>query len=76
MKKYTFIEYLAACEGDDFNNLESSWIQWATDLVDDIPKILKEEKHDGDCTKQSHTCNFCLIETLLNEYYRYYFDKK
>ena len=75
MKKYTFIEYLAACESEDFDKLDESWIPWATDFVDDIPRTLKEEKHEGDCTKQSHTCSLCLIETVLNDYYRYYFDK-
>ena len=75
-KKYTFVEYIAAVEGEDFNTIEPSWLVWANDLADSIPETLKKEIHEGDCTKQSHTCNLCLIETLLNEYYRYYFKDR
>jgi len=73
--KYTFIEYLAACEGEDFDIIEDSNIEWAKHFVSKISEMLEEGIHEGDCTKQPHTCNLCCIETMLQEYYDYRFDK-
>lgn len=33
-------------------------------------------KHAGDCTNENHTCQLCLLETLLSEYYEYFKKEK
>ena len=74
MEYYTFTEYLAACEGEDFNIIEPDWLKWAENFVAHITEMLQEGIHQGDCTKHCHTCNLCCIERMLEEYRNYRFN--
>lgn len=73
MKKYSLIEFVAANESEDFNNIEKSWLNWSKEFV---PELLKQEGHQGDCTKHSHPCNLCVLENILEKYKKYYFNEK
>lgn len=73
--KYTFVEFIAALESDDFDNPSAECLQWAESLINDIPKIFKKEYHFGDCTKAPISCNLCIFETLLSDYRKYYFNE-
>jgi hypothetical protein len=47
-------------------------IEWTDSF---LKRILERDLvHGGDCTKQSHACDLCVIETLLNDYHHYYFQ--
>lgn len=73
MSKYTFVEFIAAQEGDDFNVIEPSNLTWAESFVKymgDVGNLF----HIGDCTKQNHTCTLCVYELYLKEYREYYFQ--
>jgi hypothetical protein len=73
MSKYTFIEFIAAQEGDDFNVIEPSNLTWAESFVKsmgDISNLI----HEGDCTKQNISCTLCVYELYLKEYREYYFQ--
>ncbi len=73
MSKYTFVEFIAAQEGDDFNVIEPSNLTWAENFVKymgDVGNLF----HIGDCTKQNHTCTLCVYELYLKEYREYYFQ--
>ena len=73
-KKYTFIEFIAACESDDFDNIDVTWIPWANQFV----SHLNSEYgciHYGDCTKHAISCYLCNIESLLKNYKEYYFNE-
>ena len=72
MNKYTFEQFIAAQEGDDFNNIELSNLEWAIGFVESMGKSGKWI-HDGDCTKQNVSCPLCLYEQYLKEYREYYF---
>jgi hypothetical protein len=75
MSKYTFIEFIAAQEGDDFNVIEPSNLTWAESFVKymgDTGNLF----HIGDCTKQNHTCTLCVYELYLKEYREYYFREE
>ena len=73
MSKYTFEQFIAAQEGDDFNNIELSNLEWAIGFVESMGKSGKWI-HDGDCTKQNVSCPLCLYELYLKEYREYYFS--
>jgi len=75
-KKYTFVEFMAACEGDDFDSPSQDNIDWAEQFVDAFPKIMKTEVHFGDCTNHAVSCNICIFETLLRDYRKYYFNEE
>ena len=70
--KYTFYEFAAAMESGDFDNIDNSWLEWAEKT---IPKFFEINYHYGDCTKTPMSCNLCLLESLLHEYYQYYFNE-
>jgi hypothetical protein len=72
--KYTFTKFIAALEGDDFNILETEWLDWATIYVSKMPELLNQGIHGGDCTSESHPCRLCVLETQLAEYRRYVND--
>jgi hypothetical protein len=75
MSKYTFVEFIAAQEGDDFNVIEPSNLTWAESFVKymgDVGNLF----HIGDCTKQNHTCTLCVYELYLKEYREYYFREE
>lgn len=79
-KKYTFTEFVAASEhkvtpdekGYSFDNPNPYWVEmWRNWL-----SSLSASEHYGDCTKQNVTCQLCLLETLLQDYYKYYFHEE
>lgn len=70
--KYSFIEYVAATESEDFNEIDDGMIEWAKNFL----KLDYDQKHEGDCTKQCHTCILCLMEGLLSDYREYYFNNE
>jgi hypothetical protein len=74
MSKYTFIEFIAAQEGNDFNVIEGDNLAWARSFVKGMGDLPNWE-HEGDCTKQNHTCTLCVYELYLKEYREYYFDR-
>jgi hypothetical protein len=73
MSKYTFEQFIAAQEGDDFNNIELSNLEWAIGFVESMGKSGKWI-HEGDCTKQNVSCPLCVYELYLKEYREYYFS--
>lgn len=73
-KKYLFVEFLAAMEGDDFDVLEKSWLDHYQRFVDRIPEML-QTVHYGDCTRSCQTCDICLLEGFLKDYREYYFNE-
>lgn len=74
-KKYTFIEFIAALDSDDFDNIDPNWLKWAEGLIDKYPKMLNAG-HAGDCTKMPISCNLCVLESLLSDYREYFFNEE
>jgi len=74
MSKYTFVEFIAAQEGDDFNVIEGDNLEWAISFVISMGES-SNLIHEGDCTKQNHTCTLCLYELYLKEYREYFFKE-
>ena len=75
MSKYTFIEFIAAQEGDDFNVIEGDNLAWARSFVKGMGDLPNWE-HEGDCTKENYTCTLCVYEQYLKEYREYYFKEE
>ena len=75
MSKYTFVEFIAAQEGDDFNVIEPSNLEWAKRFVGSMGN-LSDWSHYGDCTKQNVSCPLCLFELYLKEYREYFFKQQ
>ncbi len=75
MGKYTFVEFIAAQEGDDFNVIEPDNLTWATGFVESMGQSANWI-HEGDCTKQNHSCPLCVYELYLKEYREYYFREE
>jgi hypothetical protein len=75
MSKYTFIEFIAAQEGDDFNVIEGDNLAWARSFVKGMGD-LPNWRHEGDCTKENYTCTLCVYELYLKEYREYYFKEE
>lgn len=48
------------------------------DAEDELKWMLtvNDWSHRGDCTKENYTCQLCLLETLLSEYYEYFKKEK
>lgn len=74
MKKYNFVEFVAACESKNFDIIEDSWLEWAKQFLKGYESIWVEV-HSGDCTKSSHTCSLCLLQTLLADFKEYTFNE-
>ena len=74
--KYTFIEFISACESEDFDKIESKWLDWGKKFVTSYPLIMEKEYHGGDCTRESYSCPLCLMETLLSDYKEYNFNEE
>jgi len=72
MSKYTFVEFIAAQEVDDFNVIERDNLTWAKNFVEYMGDV-GNLHHIGDCTKQNHTCTLCVYELYLKEYREYFF---
>lgn len=73
--KYTFVQFVAALESKDFDDIEPGWLNWAEGLIDKYPKMLNEVHH-GDCTKSAISCNLCVLESLLEDYRNYFFNEE
>jgi hypothetical protein len=73
--KYNFVEFIAALDSKDFDDIEPSWLKWAEELVEDYPRLLNAGHH-GDCTKSAISCNLCVLESLLTDYRKYYFNEE
>lgn len=74
-RKYTFVEFIAALDCDDFDVLEDSWVKWAEQFVTHLNSP-DSNYHHGDCTKQPVSCYLCVMETLLKDYREYYFNEE
>lgn len=48
---------------------ESTTVTWAADF---ITELATNQYHSGDCTNEIHACNLCTLETILNNYYKYF----
>jgi hypothetical protein len=69
---YNILEYIAACETDDFKPTPKL-VEWAKCWFDDLGNnILTQPFHQGDCTNEPFACNLCVYETILNEYWKYH----
>lgn len=75
MSKYTFAEFTAALEGDDFNVIEPNLLEWATKFIESMGKA-GSLVHHGDCTHHAISCLLCAYERMLSEYHTYYFSPK
>lgn len=75
MAKYTFVEFLAACEGEEFDNIEESWMDWAKMFVKNMPTVLQDEFHGGGCTNEAYSCLICSYQTTLEDYSEYTFNE-
>lgn len=73
--KYSFVEFLAAVEGRDFDIIEDSWMRWAERFLSGYDKIWPSARHYGDCTKHSSPCHICMLHAMMNEYYEYFFNE-
>jgi hypothetical protein len=73
-KKYTFIEFIAACESDDFENINNRWVDWAKEFTSHLNSDINNI-HYGECTNHTVSCYLCTIETLLKDYKEYYFNE-
>ena len=74
-RKYTFVEFQAAMEGEDFDVLEESWVDHYRNYNNNHTPNSLNDVHSGDCTKSCHTCDLCLLEYNLKEYREYFFDE-
>jgi hypothetical protein len=74
-KKYTFIQFVAANESDDFDSIDETWIPWAKEFVSHLNSDVVNIHH-GDCTNQPVSCYLCTIENLLKNYKEYYFNEE
>lgn len=83
-KKYTFVEFVAASEhgiipdkdGYSFDNPNPQWLETWKNWIPDFLTTEPTSSHYGDCTKQNITCQLCLLEMLLKDYYKYYFHEE
>jgi hypothetical protein len=73
MKKYNFTEFVAALEGENFDEIEPINLQWATETFGTIS--LKDQVHGGDCTKMPGTCYLCHLEDYLTQFHQYTFNE-
>lgn len=73
--KYTFTEFVAALESDDFDKIEDNNLVRAKSFISDYPKVMETQVHGGDCTRESYSCPFCLMEHFLMEYKMYFFNE-
>lgn len=71
-KKYTFIEFIAACESDNFDKIEESAMAWAKNFLENQDWNVV---HEGDCTQQAYSCVLCVLQQLLEDYKEYTFDE-
>ncbi len=71
-KKYTFVEFIAAQESDDFDNIDPKWLEWAKKFVSGMGDM-GDLVHNGDCTKQAISCLLCVYEQMLSSYHDYFF---
>jgi hypothetical protein len=75
-KKYTFYEFVAAIEAEDFDNPSSDDFKWSEQFVNSFSEIMKTDYHFGDCTNAPCTCTICIYKTLLMDYEEYYFNEE
>jgi putative lipase involved disintegration of autophagic bodies len=75
MSKYTFVEFIAAQEGEDFNVIEPDNLEWAKRFVGYMG-MCSNLIHIGDCTKENVSCILCVYEVYLKEYREYYFSQE
>ncbi len=73
-KKYTFIQFIVALESDNFDNIDKTWIPWATEFISHLKS--ESDQHVGDCTNTPISCYLCTIEYLLRNYREYYFNEE
>lgn len=75
MSKYTFVEFIAAQEGNDFNIIEPDNLEWAKRFMGYMGNCA-DLVHHGDCTKHNVSCALCVYEMYLKEYREYYFKQQ
>lgn len=74
-RKYTFVEFIAALDSDDFDNIDDSWLEWAKGFVGHFNSP-NSSVHYGDCTRAPISCYLCTMEALLRDYREYYFNEE
>lgn len=74
MEYLTFFEWLAERDNEgDPPDMPKSDVAWAKN---EVRNMFWLGKHGGDCTDAPHTCDLCLLESLLKEYREYRFNGK
>lgn len=71
MKKYNFVEFIAATESESFDNINAESLQWATNFVECYNNNWHHMIHRGDCTNEPILCSLCLFELYLKQYREY-----
>lgn len=66
---YTFKEFVAALESENFNEIEPDSLEWAKW----VESVNLNGKHDGDCIKVSSSCLLCTVTNYLQDYDTYIF---
>lgn len=72
-RKYSLIEFIAACESENFDIIEEGWLEWATNFANYLPTACKEDK-----PFKKGTIGISPITALYNylEDYHDYFDNE
>lgn len=68
----TFFEFFRH-RSNGFTEEEASSVEWTDSYFKHFIDVAKNGKHEGDCTKQSFTCDLCLMEQMMEEYRQYIF---
>ncbi len=80
--KYSFLYFIAALEGKNFDEIEENNRKWAISFLSKLPSSIVgigEEsggEHHGDCTQDNYSCVLCVLQDLLEQYSQYYFHEE
>lgn len=70
--KLTLSEYISLYDS------KTGWVDemWKNHWEKYLPQLVQGNLiHAGDCTKIACTCSLCFLESMLEEYRKYYFDQ-
>lgn len=71
-KGYTFKQFVAALESDNFNEIEPKALEWAKW----VESVNLSGEHDGDCMNRAMSCLLCAVQYYLKEYEKYTFKSE
>jgi hypothetical protein len=73
--KYTLVEFIAALESEDFDDIDETWIGWGKEFLSHLTSDNLGEHH-GDCTNDPAPCYLCVVENMLKNYREYYINEE